>query len=208
MNDHKIWEKAPDVFNSKYQVAVFVSEHFKRSKRAVQNDLSSRVGDDMKHPLCMPTADGKQYEKENVRAYVEQSKLVARGDRIHEDDLRAIQDTAALKKRKLRKECERLSIEIKSREFQLEKEQGKYIEKDLLDLELASRAALFDSGLRTMIRGNARKWVDLVNGDRDQVSTLIEDMLSLLDSQLNQFARMDRFEVVFGDPSEPGNERL
>ena len=103
---------------------------------------------------------------------------------------------------KLKKEIEKLEWENKKRELEFEKEQAKYIPRADLELELASRAAVLDSGLRSMIKSHARTWIDLVGGDRSLASTMTADMFTRLDHQFNIYARMDKFIVIFGDENE------
>lgn len=94
-------------------------------------------------------------------------------------------------------EREELRLRIEQRKFALEKDQGRFILREDLDLELASRAGVFDSGLRTKIKTHARDLVYLVGGKPEKIPEFLQMMFELLDEQMNEFARMDRFEVVF-----------
>jgi hypothetical protein len=62
---------------------------------------------------------------------------------------------------------------------------------------------VLDTGLRSDIKTHARDWVHLVGGRAERVPDLVEAMLDVLDRRLNEYARMDRFEVIF---SEEGSE--
>jgi hypothetical protein len=108
---------------------------------------------------------------------------------------------------KMRKEIEKLEWENRKREFEYDLQLGKYIPRDLLDLELASRAAVFDSQLRTKIKARIKTWIAMADGKIDKQPDIAADAFEMLDQVMNEFARMDRFEVVFGDPSEPGTEQ-
>lgn len=103
---------------------------------------------------------------------------------------------------KLQKEVEKLDWENKRRKFEYDREQGKYIPRELLELELASRAAVIDSQLRTKIRARAREWTALVHGRTEFVPDLVSDALAMLDQAMNEYARMDRFQVIFGNENE------
>lgn len=107
---------------------------------------------------------------------------------------------------KLQKEIEKLDWENKRREFEYEKETGKYIPREQLELELASRAAVFDSQLRTKIRAAAREWTAIVKGSSEYTPDLIDHALDMLDQAMNEFARMDRFQVIFADENEETTE--
>jgi len=98
---------------------------------------------------------------------------------------------------KLQREIEKLEWENKKRAFEYEREQGKYIPRELLELELASRAAVLDSQLRTKIRARAKEWAVLVKGRVENVPELVTDAHLMLDQAMNEFARMDRFTVIF-----------
>ncbi len=107
-----------------------------------------------------------------------------------------------LSEQKLKKEIEKLDWENRKREFEYERELGNYIPREELELELASRAGVLDSGLRTKIKAHARDWVRLVEGLPDRVPNLVEAISQILDEQLNEFARLDRFQVVFTGEEE------
>jgi phage baseplate assembly protein W len=71
-----------------------------------------------------------------------------------------------------------------------------------LALELASRAAVLDSGLWNAIKGSAEELVYTTGGQREQVPEFLSLMRNILDKQMNEFCRMDRFQVVFEDTDE------
>lgn len=109
------------------------------------------------------------------------------------------EDTEDLQREKIKEELRKLQLQNERQEFERQKEMGKYIPRENLELELASRAGVLDSGLRTAIKTHARDWVHLVGGQADRVPDLVEAMLDVLDQKLNEYARMDRFEVIFED---------
>jgi hypothetical protein len=95
--------------------------------------------------------------------------------------------------------------ELEKREFEPEQEQGKYIPKDQLALELASRAGVLDSGLRAKIKERDRDLVHTAGGKPERVPEFVAQMMEILDEQMNEFCRMDRFQVVFEDTEEVEN---
>ena len=107
-----------------------------------------------------------------------------------------------LSEQKLKKEIEKLDWENRKREFEYERDLGNYIPKEELELELASRAGVLESGLRTKIKAHSRDWVRLVEGLPDKVPNLVEAILECLNEQLNEFARLDRFQVEFVSEEE------
>ena len=113
-----------------------------------------------------------------------------------------VDDVSELHEVKLKKEIEKLDWENKKREFEYDREMGKYIPRDLLELELASRAAVMDSRLRTKIKARVKKWIALAGGSQAKVPDVVADAFDMLDQVMNEFARMDRFVVIFGDENE------
>lgn len=81
--------------------------------------------------------------------------------------------------------------------------EGKFILRADLDLELASRAVVFDSGLRSMIQSQSSSWIELVGGDQAKIPDLIEAMGAASAALLSDYATTARFQVVF-----KGNEEI
>lgn len=112
------------------------------------------------------------------------------------------EEAELLNQQKQKKVIEKLEWENKKRKFEYEREIGRYIPREDLELELASRAGVLDSGLRTKIKTHARDWIRMAGGRADKVPEVIEDIFQVLDGQLNEFARMDRFQVIFDELEE------
>jgi hypothetical protein len=117
-------------------------------------------------------------------------------------DAPALDEVGNLQETKTRREIEKLEEEIRRRRFEYERETGRYIERERLELELAARAAALDSGLRTKLKSKAKLWVAMVQGRPEHTPALMQDILSTLDETMNEFARMDRFHVIFGSEME------
>ena len=156
----------------------------------------SKLYADAKKGLLRVQADGSVYVGD-AEAYARQSNL-PRPDMDGPDP--AKMEVVQLERSELEKR--ELELKIKKREFELEREQGKYLPKDQLALELASRAAVLDSGLWNMIKGSAEELVYTAGGQREQVPEFLSSMRNILDKQMNEFCRMDRFQVVFEDSDE------
>ncbi len=156
----------------------------------------SKLYADAKKGLLRIQADGSVYAGD-AEAYARQMNL-PRPDMDGPDP--AKMEVAQLEKSEL--ERRELELKIQKREFELEREQGKYLPKDQLALELASRAGVLDSGLRTKIKERARDLVHTASGKPEQVPEFVAQMMDILDEQMNEFCRMDRFQVVFEDTGE------
>jgi len=111
-------------------------------------------------------------------------------------------EEADLEEVKKRKEIEKLEWENKKRAFEYDLSQGKYLPRDQLALELASRAAVLDSGLRTRIKERGRELVHMAGGRPEQVPEVVGLIMDVLDEVMNEFCRMDRFQVVFEDAED------
>lgn len=102
-----------------------------------------------------------------------------------------------LQEQKLQKEIQKLDWENKRKELEYEKEMGKYIPRDQFDLEVASRAAVFDSVIKSKIKDNALHLIWIVDGDPQKKDELQRELLDIIDLGLNELARMDSFQVIF-----------
>jgi len=136
----------------------------------------------------------------DLRDYVQRQGLEPLREATEPDE--ASED---LQRQKIREELRKLQLQNEREEFNRQKELGKYIPRENLELELASRAGVLDSGLRTDIKTHARDWVHLVGGRADLVPDFVEAILDVLDRRLNEYARMDRFEVLF-EEEDTGSE--
>lgn len=134
---------------------------------------------------------------DSLNRYVRQQGL----QRLGLDDP-ANESLGQLQEEKLRKEVERLKIDGEMKQFQFEREQGKYIPRELLDLELASRAGVFDSGLKQKIKERGPDLVYAAGGQPGNVQDLVAMLIEMIDECLNEFSRMDRFQVIFESDSE------
>jgi hypothetical protein len=70
------------------------------------------------------------------------------------------------------------------------------VPKEDVELELAGRAAVLDSGIRTLIQSQAPAWIELANGDQARIADLIEAMSNNFAGLLNEYATTERFHVV------------
>ncbi len=105
-----------------------------------------------------PSADGAYHQKA-VDTYARTwLKRKATGKKIADE-------VEELQRSKLKKELEKLETENTRARIKLEVEQGKYIEKDRMFLEMAARAGVLDAGLNHWIQTGTAEWIRLVDGD-------------------------------------------
>jgi hypothetical protein len=132
--------------------------------------------------------DGSVLESE-IRGYTANLKRIV-GD---------IEDLNNIHSLKTKKEVEKLELQNAKLKFDQEKEQGKYIPRVDLYSELASRAAVLDTGFRHMFNVHAREWIALVGGQFDKSADFLQALNHALDEQLNTYANIKTFHVLFVD---------
>lgn len=101
-----------------------------------------------------------------------------------------------LQRQKLEKELEKLDTDNARSRLKLEVEEGKYIPKDQMFLELASRAGVLEAGLKHWIQSTAANWINLVAGDLKKVGELVAAQGLSIDELINQYATMKEFQVI------------
>lgn len=101
-----------------------------------------------------------------------------------------------LQRQKLDEELKNIRIKNKRDQFNFDKDQGIYVPKEQLEIELATRAGIFLAGLKHWIQSNAADWIDLTGGDTKKVGELINKMTGDIDEHINHYAGSTEFEVV------------
>ena len=83
--------------------------------------------------------------------------------------------------------------------FKGEVERGRYIPREDVELELAGRAVVLESGIRQAVEMNVLDLVHLVGGDPRKSQEFLERFEAMLDAALNEYAGTAEFEVTFND---------
>lgn len=156
----------------------------------------SKFYNDVKNGLLRIQPDGSVL-KSDLDSYIKRSGLV------QPDMDRDAEEAEQLYRQKLQKEVEKLDWENKRRQFEYEKELGRYIPRSDFEAEMAARVAAHEARLRNMIRERAMEWIWTVNGDPQRAQDLMEQMGQDLNDLFNELARMDQFQVVFVSDEEP-----
>jgi len=147
----------------------------------------------------VPGSDGKFHQKAVDKYARTWLKVKATGKTVATEQ-------EELQTGKLRKEMDKLDVGIARERLKLEAEQGKYIPRSEVEIDLAARAGVLDAGLNHWIRTNAADWIALAGGDTNKVGEVITAMLAGKDDLINQYASMRDFVVEFGgeDDEEDG----
>lgn len=145
------------------------------------------------HLRRQPDASFKQRD---VDLYASTLKLVAMPE--------AVADEACdLAREKVQEEVLKLREQRKSIVFAREKESGKYILREDVALELASRASALGLGLRSIFRLNVADYIRMVGGDVNKADELAAEFERNLDEALNTYSRPMDFRVEYV-PDESG----
>jgi hypothetical protein len=143
-----------------------------------------------KEGKLLPASDGT-YRQKDVDKYARTWLKLKSTGKKKQDKLDELQ------RMKLEKELEKLETENARSKLKFEVEQGKYIEKDRMFLEMAARAGVLDAGLNHWIQTGAADWIRLVDGDLKKIGELINDMNAGKDELLNHYAQTQEFQVIF-----------
>lgn len=105
--------------------------------------------------------------------------------------------TRSLHEQKLKKD-----IALKQEQFlkaRREREilEGKYVLRELVEIEQASRAAVLDNGILNTIRASSAGWIRIVSGDHAKEGELIQAMTAEFMKLINEYAALDTFDVIF-----------
>lgn len=94
---------------------------------------------------------------------------------------------------------QRLSIS-----FDRQVKEGKYLLREVVALELASRAAALGVGLRSVFRLHAPDYIRMVGGDVGKADDLAAEFEQNLDAALNEYSRPLDFKVEYVPENSPG----
>jgi len=132
---------------------------------------------------------GKAYSLAAVKRYANRFLVLAKTKQTISDE--------DLQRKKLMAETARVTEQAKLAQIKRMSEEGKYILRSDLFLEMAARAATLEAGLKYMISSKAADWIEMVDGDQKKVGDLIRAMENGLNEGLNEFASTKEFQVVF-----------
>lgn len=130
------------------------------------------------------------FKKNDVERYAQTLKALA----LPEKEATELSDLARQEseERLAKMREQRLSIA-----FDRNVKQGKYIKREDVLLELASRAAVLSVGLRSVFRLYAPDLITLVGGNTNNVESMIEQFEKNLDAALHEYSRPVEFKVEY-----------
>lgn len=140
------------------------------------------------------------YSRRMVKKYAE-SYLVHASVGVKKDD-----HEINLATTKTQKEIARISTAEEHERFKLDILRGKYILRDDVYRELASRGVVLNNGLEYLFQAHLAEMIALVGGDQQKAPELLKFLQDKKDEQLNAFANMGEFRVALElkEPIEDG----
>jgi len=143
----------------------------------------------------LPKENGKYRQKDidrYARSFLREAET---GQKI-----KALEDQ--LQRKKLEQELKNLELEHERKKFQHDKELGKYIEREKMEIELAARAGILEAGLKHWVQSRAADWIRAVGGDVRKAGELINVMIRDLDEHINNYAQAKEYELVIDGEEE------
>jgi hypothetical protein len=107
-----------------------------------------------------------------------------------------------LQRRKLESELENLELARKRNELAYGKELDRYIHREQMEIELATRAGILDAGLKHWVQSRAAEWIRTAGGDTKKVGELINLMTRDLDEHINSYAAAIEYQVIIDAEEE------
>lgn len=145
-----------------------------------------------KRGIC-PTNEQGLFTWRLVKRYIE-TMLVRSNGHDNSMDNAGPEDLEAEKKRT---DIERNHVIIERERHKLSVDQGKYIPRADLGLEMAARALLLSTSFAATVRELAPQWCLLVGGRQDKVNTLIDAVLDAHDAMFDGYASTNKqWEVL------------
>lgn len=148
---------------------------------------------DCKKKLCRLQDDGAIFESD-LKKYIRKAELqkLSEGPDIDPNDTII---------KKSQEELEKLRMQNRLLQLQLDEKLGKYISRTDFEMEFAAKVAILKQGLEHMIYSYAFEWVEVVLDGEPETNAqrLIDRMKQDLERQFNDFANIKKFQIVFGN---------
>lgn len=171
-----------------------------RNARAVAEWLKSAGWKLNQSTLYAHVKDGKLRPDETGSFPLKAVQKYAAAFLSRKDTLQKLSDED-LNRRKLKCEIERIQEQTRRERLRRQIEEGKYLLRESFELELAARAAVIDTLRRNTIMSFAAEIVGLVKGDSKKVPDLIQYLLAQHEDEMNQYATVREFHVLFDSNS-------
>lgn len=173
-------------------------EHLKNwsAVLAYVQDAGRKLGqtkffEDVKRGRLKKQADGS-FRRRDVDRYMTSLPLRETPDGV-------VERAAERQRKKEEAEIRKLRADADLRELELSVRRGKYIPREEVYCELAARALVLSSGLRTAFEARALELVETAGGDPCKAAALTRALEQLVDEALNDYAREMEIVVDMAD---------
>ena len=143
---------------------------------------------DCKLGLCRLEADGAVTEAELTR--------YARRVGLKQPALQASDAADDMLARKNEKEVERIEEQVAKLRREREIEEGRYLERAEVEMELAGKCAVLEAGLRHLFHTRLADWIEAA--ENHGLPAALDMAQQDLNGQFNEFADLDGFAVLIG----------
>lgn len=189
---------------------------FSRSKKMLDEAMSNETGNktfpDVKSVLLYLQEGGRKISQAQLYKDLKRGYLRRQPDKsFKQRDVDTYASTLAiismpeaktegvidLAEEKLKEEVGKLREQRQSIAFDREIKAGKYIRREEVALELASRAAALSLSLRSVFRLNVADYIRMVGGDVSKAEQLASEFENNLDLALNEYSKPMEFKTEF-----------
>ena len=134
-------------------------------------------------------ADGS-FKIRDVDKYIRSLPSLGTSDALFEK-------AADRQKQKEEAEIRRIRAIADKEEFDLARKKGEFVPRDKVQMELASRAIMLSSGIKTAFEVHSIDFVDVVEGNPKKGTQLIEKLEAIFDEAMNEYSQPVEFELSF-----------
>jgi hypothetical protein len=115
-------------------------------------------------------------------------------------------EVEALQAKKAALEVAKLEEEVGRIRLKREAEDKRYMLREAVEMELAARASMLDSGLGNMILLNVARYITLVEGNKKKIDDVMRAMLGDKDAFLNELSKPRTYTIVIDSDGEGAQE--
>lgn len=169
---------------------------YKAARAYIQNELGRKIG---QTKLYADIAAGKlkkqpdgSFKQRDIERYAASLSMAGTPDAL-------VEKVADRARRKDEQEIRRIAAVADREEFALQVKKGQYVKKSSVHLELAARAVILSSGIKTSLEAHILDIVSAAGGDPKKATAVLESLERILDEALNEYSREMEFEVTFND---------
>lgn len=138
----------------------------------------------------LPQPDGTYLQKDidkYAKAWLKQKSTGKRVSQAADELQRKIKE----------KELQNAELDYEKKRFDLDKNQGKYIPREQVVLEIVSRGGILKELWKNNIQSRAGDYIRVVNGDTKKIRELMGMMEDDWSNCLNEYANTGEWQVVF-----------